>query len=563
MTPNEEHTPETNREKFENALTSLDLKYEIDKDPYSTGDGRFCSYIISTDGYTFIAISDNESAKISIELPNILEVPYAELRQLEKILAKTNWDYAEPYLYFENSEKGNLNVSIRSQLILWANKQQFINKYLKDLMDLMLFVGSTFVSEYDELITSKYKSAIYQLDNPQKKLDEEEQFWILYAEKQEEWVNLPEEYKTSNKPIDVRLTYKLNISEQFSIIGITLQGKSLDQLPQTDDEWCKLLLGKNENGEYIVTQTKKVLLFTINYFDSEGNDLESTISTLIKYEGKYNKCHFVRATFTLLPQTFKGDRPAIWECKAPTKRSFSLLFLQKESEDKDLSLEKKYEDIKQEISEYFNDKKDVNELSNAALLINQYTNPDLSRMYEWSLQHFFARQDDKTIKISKRTLRIFEYFYFKLNDTQKDAYYNLMHNIAYCLIKKRRPEEAHYYIDNCYYEYNNHNNLIQFINSLTFSRDVRALPFINNWLNNVRDMEVNKKSNPNVIRLKDFLNRRRPFALIDHRFFEEARKELNLMKNQKDGNPYQRAFAEFELHYLDKLKTDNGRKYDK
>ena len=160
MTPNEEQTQETSREKFENALTSLDLKYEIDKDPYSTGAEQYCSYIISKDGYTFVAISDNESTKISIELPNILEVPYAELRPLEKILAKANREYAEPYLYFENKEKVHLKVSIKSQLILWANEQKFINKYLQKLMNLMLYVGSKFVSEYEEQITSKYKSTI-------------------------------------------------------------------------------------------------------------------------------------------------------------------------------------------------------------------------------------------------------------------------------------------------------------------------------------------------------------------------------------------------------------------
>lgn len=164
--------------------------------------------------------------------------------------------------------------------------------------------------------------------------------------------------------------------------------------------------------------------------------------------------------------------------------------------------------------------------------------------------------------------------YDKMEDAEREQFHDLCYMIGFCYCELQRYEEGYFYL-NVIMPLNRITYTEEFINCIVNMNDFRAVHFIDGLLMNLEhpiiDMEqgrdddeeedeedddqsgkshANSESFSYLTAFKNFLRRRKAYALINFGHHEEAEKLLREMLNEPDNSD----FAIQELAYLQKIK---------
>ena len=140
----------------------------------------------------------------------------------------------------------------------------------------------------------------------------------------------------------------------------------------------------------------------------------------------------------------------------------------------------------------------------------------------------------------------------KLEDESlREIAYDAAYRAGFCLMELERMTTASYYLETASHALN-YQYVQEYINCLSNTMDVRALPFIENVISHSP-----KPTSPEDIKAWEFhmafLKRRKAYVLIDFGRIAEARAYLTEMLD----DPMNKDFARGELQYIDHIS--NGR----
>ena len=223
---------------------------------------------------------------------------------------------------------------------------------------------------------------------------------------------------------------------------------------------------------------------------------------------------------------------------APQVITFVLAFDAESPEEK----QKKFEKVRLSLEEKVRENKELDE--DESILLQGITY-DKSLGYNFGYGKYLFEHNRYTDALIP-FLKIFEKLKMKYYDGDKqlkEMFFDTCYYIGYCFNELEKYDKAFFYLDIARNS-DKAKHKIEYVNSLVNSGDVRALPYVDSEIDEIRAKK--EKLDEEDVFYYRFLYRRLAYLYIEYKMFDEAKHLLEQMKNDEAD----RDFALGELEYL-------------
>lgn len=200
-------------------------------------------------------------------------------------------------------------------------------------------------------------------------------------------------------------------------------------------------------------------------------------------------------------------------------------------------------------------KGNVKDISPAQNLLMLSENGVYSYNVYWGKRMFDDGRFYEALLYLENAYQVMQVDYGHLNETGRNAFYEICYMIGFIYTEFRNYVEAYYYLDAVFYLHRIRYTQ-EYVNCLVNAKDFRAISIIDNLLQTIEQSSENAEEGEPVepdsefLEFRNFLLRRRAYVYVDLGMLDEAEKEFKEMLKQPSNKDY----ALGELAYIQKLK---------
>ncbi|MDD6553480.1 MAG: hypothetical protein PUF37_07855 [Prevotellaceae bacterium] len=562
------------------ALRALNCKYKIAKDH----DDRIVRYDYQNGHFQIRIPAD--SPFVQLIYPFFFTTSADHLEAVRTICNKCNLSNAMCHIiYTSNAEKNVLDVHLTAGLLL-------TEKTSRKTLERVMRNAFAWQNTFEKLFKAHLEESAHEQtqDNERDTLQFSRELFLL---REQELLTQPlptVERSTEEKPVTLGDTvariFGLHSMEPLNL-QITLVSQQHDDKGQLAEPKMRVLTDSDE--------IRGLALPTLLY-DSDGNVLADEATLLLEYidlsntttrqlslvlntEKESGPTSYYRITMTLLPLSLSREVTA--ESRENRVETVSVLAAYDRRGAEEKTAEFNYMWKEAMAKGQADGKNSDEELTPEERFICHCQDSHAARWCYEGRKYYLAGRFLEALTPLLNAFDVLEGQYDKMDDNQREQFHDLCYMIGFCYCELQRYEEGYFYL-NIIMPLNRITYTEEFINCIVNMNDFRAVHYIDGLLMTLEhpiidiqqgdddDEEEDEEENGDggqtaeshgnnetfgyLTAFKNFLRRRKAYALINFGHHEEAEKLLREMLNEPDNSD----FAIQELAYLQKIKEEKS-----
>lgn len=492
-----------------------------------------------------------ETPYATLFFPHFLDTPQDNIELVRSLcnVCNLNTD-TERIVYTYDKQHNTIDVHIITGLLV--NKQTALPTLANAMANCFQW-RNAIVKKFDELLKEKKnEKEKKQAHDPERSSNEwNREVFLLHEQEIMHQDAGPDWRQNHTQTITLQqvLSSLAGITRFLPIRMLVISNGKTERVPTDDIKDFDLSQPLINNDDFTTGEA----IISLTYRDQRRPDKERSLAILLKTEGKGEHTLYYRITLTVSPLSAQPI-VAMGSQEQQAIGRTALIGYDLQPADGPLS---EFRYMWKDACQKLRNGKD-NELSEEQRLIASTANEDAA--YELYFGHKFfldARYLEASLHL-ENAWRLLQADFAQLKDSKRRDFYEICYYLGFCFNELQQYEKANFYLEQAlpmqrvvYTE--------EYVNCLVNSHDFRAIPFITNLLAEIEAMEENNNDDDNtpdiasssdLTAFKSFLRRRKAYALIETRQYNEAEHILKTLLDDPDSSD----FALNELAHLQKLK---------